>query len=339
MTDTQLGILLGLGVPVAQSLSYFCSRHVMQQKGRSAITLFAVSHVMMAVAGAAVVLLMPTGGRPPLRDFIGPLLLCEGAYVVGQLMMFDSVRRAESSVVVPFLGVKVFIVALLSTWILHRDLTMTFWIAVVLCMVSVIVLSPMSFARLWAALTERKRAGAQPGSDDTRNQAEAAAQARHRADRSLVIALALILGACVGYAFSDIGIKMLNNALAPMGFRGVVFGAACAYALGGVPAGLIALANRRQITGRMWIEAVPYTVFWIAAVVMLFICIDLADPVTANILQSIRGILIVVLGWGVAKLGWEHVEGQAPRSVWVRRLIGASVLLVAVVMAVWEKVG
>ena len=80
-----------------------------------------------------------------------------------------------------------------------------------------------------------------------------------------------------------------------------------------------------------WLYALPFAAAWLLSMVFLYACFALIGPVFGNILQSTRGILSIVLGAGLARLGVEHLEERVPRAVLLQR-IGAALLMC---IAVW----
>ena len=90
-------------------------------------------------------------------------------------------------------------------------------------------------------------------------------------------------------------------------------------------------ASRNDRTPGDWLHALPFAATWLLSMVFLYACFAFVGPVFGNILQSTRGIISIVLGAGLARLGLEHLEQKVSRPV-LRQRIGAAILMCA---AVW----
>jgi drug/metabolite transporter (DMT)-like permease len=176
---TGLGVTLGLGAASLQSLSYLLSRRYVQKPGRSVPHLLVHAHVWMALVSVPMLLLLWTREMPPLRQYVWPLAADAVAYLVGQAGLFYALRQTEASRVAPLLGLKIVLLAVLTSTILGESLGAQHWVAV--------------FLAVAAAWTLNWTGG------------------------SLSLpALAGVMIACTGYTLSDFSIRLLIDALAPV---------------------------------------------------------------------------------------------------------------------------
>jgi hypothetical protein len=78
--------------------------------------------------------------------------------------------------------------------------------------------------------------------------------------------------------------------------------------------------------------ALPFSTLWPGAIISLFLCIGLAGPVFAVILQSTRGLMSVALGALLAAKGGTHVEQKLTKKVLLQRIAAAILMIAAVTL-------
>ncbi|MEM6507538.1 MAG: hypothetical protein AAF711_19030, partial [Planctomycetota bacterium] len=59
--------------------------------------------------------------------------------------------------------------------------------------------------------------------------------------------------------------------------------------------------------------------------------------ILGNILQSTRGLMSILLGVLIAKLGHHHIESHAPLKVVIQRAIAAAMMIGAIALYVTAK--
>jgi len=296
-----LGVVFGLGTAVSQSFSYLFSRHLVTLGGWSMARLLVISHVVMGAAAGAALPFIWSADLPPIVSVLPAVGGVGGFYVLGQLALFTALRHTEASRVAPLLGLKLLVLAGLSTLVLDQALNGLQWLAVVMSVGAAFVLNYTGGRNPWPA----------------------------------VIA---ILIACCGYAGSDTSIRILVEQLgreqgpALAGLRGMLL----TYAL----LGAIALPLLRWYGSRSladWRRVLPYSAAWFAAMVGMFGAVALVNVVLASILQSTRALISVVLGALLAKAGYEALEAATTRGVFIRRLIAAGLMVAAIALYVSQK--
>lgn len=296
MSTMALGILFGLLAALCQSLCYVFSRAYVTRPGNRSSVLFGLSHVQMGVLALA---LLPFCLLPVIRDvgtYAWPLLGAVTFYLIGQFCLFQAVKLTDASRVAPLLGLKILVLGFTAAFFLGRTVSSLQWGAIFLSVAAALALNYSG-------------GGGIPGK-----------------------ALLAVLGACVGYSFSDLCIVAMTRSLAPHGeMRGILLATALSYMLT-MPVGLALVAARapEHRTPEKWKLAAPVALTWFAAMIFLFICFRNLDAVFGNIVQSLRGPISVLMGVILAAHGHVHLERKVGRWVLARR-IGAALLMCAAI--------
>ena len=77
---------------------------------------------------------------------------------------------------------------------------------------------------------------------------------------------------------------------------------------------------------------VPYALCWLAAVWFLMYSFAHAGLLLGVFCQALRGPLSVGLGWFLATRGLTAMEAQHSKSMWIRQLIAAILMVAAIVV-------
>lgn len=295
------GLIFGFGVAVGASLSYVFSRQWVSVRGWSLKQLLVISHVWMGAIAAIVLMLLWPENMPSWKKWLLPTLSVELPYLAGQVGTIYALRHTDASRIAPLLGIKIASIALLSTVILGQPPMPLQWFAIALAVGSAFLLNHAG--------------GSMPRK-----------------------AIAGTLFAVVGYSFSDLSITWLNETLEPVGkWQGPVIGAGLAYTFAGLgAAALLPWFGSRD--PKRWVAAVPYSLAWVGSVGCLFTAISMLGVVLAVIMQSLRGLLSVLLGAAIARLGHHALETHLERSVLVRRVLAAIMMTCAIALYVLDPV-
>ena len=290
-----LGIGFGLGAALFQSLSYVCVRLFNKRHDDNIITLLALSHILMGLISIPLAALLWPEAMPAVRVYFWSLLGTSGFYLLGQFFLFAAIIHSEPSRVSPLLGLKVFILALISVVFLGQHFDLAKWAAVALTTTAVLLL----------AHSGKKLEG-----------------------RFILLGLL----ACVSYCLSDLCIKVLVDHFLFLGvLRSAVMSTALSYVVCGAVGAAVVVVNPRHSTRDTWLYAVPFAVCWFIAMIFLFSCFGLVGVVFGNILQSTRGIISIVLGFVIAHIGFEALEPKPTHRMVVQRM-GAALLMTAAVV-------
>jgi len=310
MTDLSLGVSAGLAAAFFSAVSYLISRqHGLRQRGLGrqhvALRLLAVAHLLMAaVCGPLIWAGWPTPA-PAWEFFAIPASGSAGCYLIGQTAVFAALKRAEASRVAPLLGLKIVMLAMIVSFVLHHELDARQWVAVGLSVVA-------------AGLLQAGR------------------------ERVSAAAFGFVLASCLCFAISDIWIVSLIDGLqagttAAGGSLGRLHAGGLALALTYALCGIlfapvvVALWPHRRAD---WSGAAAYATAWLAAMTGLYCCFGLVGVVLGNILQSTRGVMAVVLGAALAHHGWHDLEQRVDRATLLRRVAAALLMTAAIAVYV-----
>ena len=288
-----VGIVLGLVAASCQSISYLFSRIFVGKFNRSALHLLTLSHVIMAVFSLILFPFLRPETMPPFQIYAFALGGSAFFYLLAQGCLFLTLEKSTASRASPLLGLKVFILALISVMFFNKDFTMWQWAAVAMSVCAAIVLNWSGGSMPWECLL-------------------------------------WILLACMGYAMSDISIKSLVDHFAYLGLSHSSSLSVCLCYIVCGTVSLIILWFLPGVTGRMWVNAMPFSIAWFAAMLFLFACFGSIGVVFGNIVQSTRGLISILLGSWVASAGFIHVEDQLTGGVLARRF-GAGCLMASAI--------
>ncbi|MCE9613596.1 MAG: DMT family transporter [Lentisphaerae bacterium] len=299
MSSLPLGIALGVGAAALQSLTYLQSRHVVGQAADGQLRLLVVAHAIQGAVSLALLPLLWPANMPDWTLYAGPIMVESLGYLAGQACLFAALRHTEASRVAPFLGLKVALLAVL-TWLLRgRGLTPMQWTAVALAVSAAWLLH-------WTATT-----------------------------RTPAKAIFALLGACAGYAISDLYIGVAIERMAPVSpLHAALTACALSYAFCGLS--VLPLWGRVRHIG--WSDvrrSSPYALTWLSGMGLLYTCFALAGVVLGNIVQSSRGLIsILIAPWLARHADWGHLETAHPPHAVARRAACALLMTAAVALYV-----
>lgn len=288
------GIGAGLVAALAQTASYFLSRRFMQQVPGGVLPLLATSHLLMGAASVGILLFFLPAVRGLSADCLGPLAGAAGFYLIGQAAMFWTIRRLESSRLAPLLGLKILVLALITSLFFHELLGVQRWLAVL--------------GSVGAAFLLNEAGGRIPAA-----------------------AVGGLLVTITGYCISDIQIVRLVQRLPAAGGFAPLLGVALDYLVCGIVAVPLFVLTR-PVSLRVWRYAWPYAAAWFIGMVFLFICFAALGVVFGNIIQATRGVMSIVVGGLIAHHGFLHLESRIPRHVFWRRVAAALLMLAAIAL-------
>jgi drug/metabolite transporter (DMT)-like permease len=295
-----LGIILGLVAGLGQSVSYIFSKMFVARRHSSPMQLLVMGHIVMGLFSAMILPWLWWGNIPPLGHYIWPVAAVTIFYLLGQLAFFMALKRTDASRLSPLLAFKIVFLAVLSSILLHQPLVAVQWIGVFLCILAAFLLNNTGGKLPWRSFLS-------------------------------------ILAACLFYSLSDMNIKILINRLSSLGAMHAIFFSVCYSYLF---CGLIGLVFLPWVRGCSWNNLVyssPFALSWLIAMFFLFASFAIVGVVFGNILQSTRGIFSIVIGAGLAKMGWEHIEQRTSRRVFIRRLAAAVVMCIAILLYVYPS--
>lgn len=219
-------------------------------------------------------------------------------FFTGQVFTFLALSRGDVSVATPVLGTKVILVAGLSALLIGEHLSLRWWLAVLLT----------------AGATALLGAG------------------RSRADRAVILrSLAYGVGAAASFALTDVLQQKWARAWGFTHFAPTAFSLVALFSLGLIPFFSKPLS---QLPPGAWRWIIPGSgLLALQAVGVAASIVQLGGATLTNILYSSRGIWTVILVWVAGPLlgNDERLQG---RAVMLRRLFGAALLVVAIMIVV-----
>ncbi len=289
------GVSIGLASAVMQSAAYIFSRRFVGEF-HSSLKLVIYSQVVMGMFGLAVfAVTLPFTAFPrgaELFRFSVAMAVFVAAYHVAFYCFFKALDEIEASRLSSLLGLKVVVIALITYPFIHAELNAMHLLAVALTAVSAV---GMNFSGV--------RIGGRG---------------------ALYLALALL-----GFATTDITGTIFVKA---MPGEAATSKAICATSLAYVFLGIIAAAAFLKIKfePRVCRGALPYSVLWFAAMLILFASFGIVGVVFGSIIQASRGVVSVIIGILLARTGYVAVEPDVPVRVWVRRAVMAALMVAAI---------
>ncbi len=292
------GILFGLGAATLQSASYLLSRTFFNRHGNSPWLLLVVSHTIMGgLALLAFPWFYPTGVQWN-RDVLLGAAGAGGFYLVGQQALFMALRTIDASRLAPMLGAKILFLAMVTTAFGGARLSGWQWVAVVLAVGGVYILNEAGGRPPWRGL--------------------------------LAVGVAI-----VGYSLSDLSIVRLVQGTGLNNLRGSIFGAMLTYIMCGAVLAPFLTRLPAATQPLVWRSASVYAVCWFGAMVLLYACFAEIGAVFGNIVQSTRGLISIMLGVLVARLGYIRLERRLAAPMVMQRVLGALAMTLAIALYVY----
>ena len=224
-------------------------------------------------------------------------------FVLGQLFTYLAYQFGDVSVATPVFGVKVLMVAILTSLIANERVPQIIWIAGAMASAGIILIQ-------WA--------GGATGTKGPPNR------------RGLTILIAL--AAAFSLSLFDVCLqKWANGTWNSFAFLPVMFGTATILSIVFLP-GVDSPKRLRELGATKWIIA-GTLLMATQAMSMCFSLAHFGDAPRINIVYALRGLWGVVLAWLLARTLRTN-EASVGRGVMFRRLAGAALLTAAVLLAV-----
>ncbi|MBO4303319.1 MAG: EamA family transporter [Lentisphaeria bacterium] len=289
-----VGILTGLASALFMSVSYVFSRAFIR-KHKDPVRLSIFSQFVLIFGGLAALGISLFFVRIPFSSgrFWGFLLGEVVFFLIGQTSFFLLLKKVEATRASSLLGLKLIPLALIAS-LLGQNLSFPQWFAVVLCALAA---AGMNLTGLSMGLSS----------------------------------LLWLILAVVFYALCDICLGELVTLMPAehVFLRSLAAIGACFTAMG--LAASAALWKFRPAK-RELLDVIPYSFAYFSSILLLLVCFGLLGVVFGNILQSGRGILSVLLGMILLRLGWEKTEEDVSKKVWGKRLLMAFLMLCAMLL-------
>lgn len=297
MTPT---ISIHLLLPLASGFGYVLAVMLIKRSECHGVGLWRttfVSNLAMAVCFAPFWLL---GGAPvEWGDSWRPAVTAV-FFFLGQVMTFLALA-GEISVATPVLGLKIIMVALLSTLLLAGNVPLVWWAAA-------------GLSTLAIGLLNRPIKGVIQGKD---------------VGRTVVFAA----GAALFFALSDVLVQKWAPLMGVGRFLPIMFGFLGLFSFGLIP---FFSAPLRMVPRPAWPWLlIGSVVLALQAAGVVWTLATHGDATAANVMYSSRGLWSVAMVWMIGHW-FGNTEGKLPPAVLGRRLTGATLMMAAIALALWS---
>jgi len=233
----------------------------------------------------------------------GPAAAIACAFVLGQLCTYLAFQYGDVSLATPVFGVKIILVAVISSLLVENPLPLHIWIAAILASVAVGIV--------------------QAGGGGTRSQ---------ETSSPWQTALAVTLALLAAFAFScfDVGLQFYGARYGAMSLLTTMF-----VLMGVISCILLPWVDRPGHLYRikaMGPLAVAAVFIAAQAISLSYALGQHGDATRVNIIYSLRGIWSVIIAWMLSRLAISPEGQHSSRTMWFR-FTGAIFLLICVVMA------
>jgi len=293
------GILIGLFSAFLQSCSYIFSRRFLLKHASPVQLVFNAQTVMMIPAGLILALLSLRVTVPWSWEMAAWLTGFAGIGVLGNFAFFRAIQEIEASRIASLMGLKLVVLAIL---------TALFWGEVP---------SPLQMLAILLAAISAVGMNFTGGKLPRRG--------------SLYLALNLFC-----YAVTDIAAAKLTGMIhsGSVMLDGMTATAAAFLALGIVSLPVLLLLG---FSLQRFRDAAPYGLFWISAMNLLFVSFGMIGVMYGTIVQSSRGLISILLGVVLLRIGFDKLEPRVGRAAWVRRTVMALLMIAAIALYAVSK--
>lgn len=232
-------------------------------------------------------------------------------FFLGQLFTYLAFQYGDVSVATPIFGVKVIIVALLAAVLADEPVALRVWGGAVLATIGV-------------ALVQAGTGKSLQSSDGP---------SIGRPSKSAVLTVILALSAALALSLFDIGLQTWGREWKSHRFLPMMFVWTGLFSCGVLPWVDRPSRLKELKTGRLMLIAT--LLMALQAMSMSYSLSAYGDATRINIVYALRGLWAVVLAWTLARLFGGREANQTTR-VMLLRLLGAGMLTISVIVALWK---
>lgn len=287
------GIICGFLSALLMSGSYIFSRNYFK-KYNDPVQLAIYSQVNMLFCGILMLILSFLFLEVPLSKKFFLYLSGEAfSFLIAQTSFFMMLRHVEPSRAASLLGLKIMAIALL-TFIAGHVPNAIQWGAIVLCTIAAVGMNFSGGKLSWKSI--------------------------------LWLMIAVFC-----YAFCDICITKMMNL---MPGKSMILNSFCVMGFTYTSIGLLVLPGlfKYPLERQALKAAMPYSAFYFGSMIFLMTCFGLLGVVFGSIIQASRGIISVVLGILLLRLGIDKDEPDVPLRIWIQKLVMAILMLAAMTL-------
>ena len=291
MNET-IGVVSGFATALFASISYIMSRRFTTVEGRTPHQLMALAHVVMGIIS---LILLPFVYIEPHCNFIDlalPIFWAVGTYFIAQLLMFGILKRFTASNIAPMLGLKLIVAGGISCW---------FGTVLNLYQVGALALSVCATLIL-----------------------------RDRREGITIFAVIWVVAICACFSMTDFSISFLTVRIDPeKGFGAVLMSIVLCYIISAIYP-IVFFREVRCSVKQDWKDAFGYAISWYICMLFLFTAIADLGVVYANVLQSTRSIIAVVIAVLLARMGHSALEANVSLNMRIKQFVAALLMVIAV---------
>lgn len=288
------GIAAGLLSALLISISFVFSRGYIRKYG-DPVQLAVYSQLVMGIGGIVMLLVSLCFQKIPVNDPRFLLLLAGdvGFFLIGQTSFFMVLKQVEATRASSLLGLKLIVLALIAV-LIGKPLSPLQWTAIALCTVAAV---GMNFS------------------------------GGHLPFKSVFwLMLSVLFYALCDSCITEMMLMMPGKSMLTNSF-GVIGISYTALALAVLPA-----VWKYPFRKKTMLDTVPYSFFYFTSILFLMTCFGLIGVVFGSILQAGRGIISVLLGILLIRLGFEKTEPMVSKRLWIRRALMAVLMLTAMTL-------
>jgi drug/metabolite transporter (DMT)-like permease len=292
---------LHLLFPLGSSLLFVIGAMLAKQatsRGASPYTATALANFFLAVCWGAIGLVRGEG--LPLAAW-PPAVTIALAFVGGQLGTYLAFQLGDVSLATPVFGVKIILVAAISSLLAGRPVEPRLWVASLLATIGIAVIH-----------------------------ADAGGSAGGRSRRRAVLAIILALLAATSLSLFDVGLQHYGREYGAEAFLTTMFVFTGVLSLSLLPWADSPLHLRAIRAG--WPLVVSAVLMAAQAMSISYALGRYGDATRVNIVYSLRGLWSVALAWLLVRLAASPEDNHSPRTLAIR-LLGAVLLTAAVIVA------
>jgi len=281
-----LGVVASFLGASFQALNYALTQNCQQKYNIDGVELLVATHVCIGIFA-----LIPTlaFGYWTLieTDLLWDFFKINAPYLIAQCLLINAIRLSDASVVSPLLALKIPVLAAISIVFFGAEFNLMQALSIGLILALGWYFSSMS-------------------------------------GKVNIAPLLLVLGASLFYSLSDMAITELSHNLIDASPVEQSFATTCInYLVLGVLA--ITFMKPMKVSIKVAYQAKWVALAWFIAVIFLIIGFNISGVVSGNIVQSLRGVIGVILAY----LFFRHQVKQ-PVSIWRKKLIAALGMFIAV---------
>ncbi len=301
------GIVFGLSAAFLMALSYVFSKRFILTYG-SPFQLTVYSQLIQGIFGIIVLSFLAGKYEYPLYSAdngidwvnLGFVVIAGATSMTGNFCFFRLLKELEASRSSSLLGLKMIVLGLISSIFIGEDLNLQQWLAIVLASVAAV---GMNFT----------------------------------GGRIPLKAAVWLMLTLLGYSSSDLSVAELVFRIEGEGCcpAFVANGICCLFS--GIA--MLPLLFLKQMPKKicMFTDAAPYALGWFTGVMCLLCSFDLVGVIFGTILQSARGVISVIFGVLLVRMGVPGYEPIVRRADWIRRFVMSVLMVLALALYAFSR--